>query len=279
MRRSGLNTHEFSGMDSRVQGAKQRGRGSNRKTKQDFLFIKSRVWGKIESRLGKMSLMNPKIFWVGLLFVGVVMLFVGRVAETIPATELGRQGDLFYRKGEKRPFTGTAIAQGKGKKTESEFREGRMDGVHRSWYANGQIESEAHFGGGVRDGWMRLWGRDGRLLREAHFENGLADGRTTEWYPNGKMERRTSWQEGKREGAVETWFENGKRKGMGNFDHGKRNGAFIVWWENGKKRQESNYQMGVPNGWWVEWDEDGEATRQTYFEKGKATEGPAKGRS
>jgi len=266
-------------MDSPVQGAKQRGGGSNRKRKRDFLFTKSRLWGNIKARLGKMSLLNPKIFWLGLLLAGGVMLGLGRAGETIPASELGRKGDLFYRKGEKSPFTGTAITQGNGKKTESEFREGRMDGVHRSWYGNGQIESEAHFDHGVRDGWVRLWSRDGRLLQEAHFENGLADGRTTEWYPNGKMQRRTSWQEGKREGSVETWFESGKKKGIGNFDQGKRNGVFAIWWENGKKRQESNYQMGVPNGWWVEWDEDGETTRQTYFEKGKATERPAKGRS
>jgi antitoxin component YwqK of YwqJK toxin-antitoxin module len=279
MGRSGLNTPDFSGMDSMVQGAKHRGGGSDREKKRGLLSTKSSLWRKIESRLGKMSLMNPKIFWVGLLLAGGVMLGLGRAGETISASELGRKGDLFYRKGEKCPFTGTAIGQGNGKKTESEFREGRMDGIHRSRYANGQIESEAHFDRGLRDGWMRLWSRDGRLLQEAHFENGLADGRTTEWYPNGKMQRRTSWQDGKREGAVETWFESGKKKGIGNFGQGKRNGVFVVWWENGKKRQESNYQMGVPNGWWVEWDEDGETTRQTYFEKGKATERPAKGQS
>ncbi|NDB94870.1 MAG: toxin-antitoxin system YwqK family antitoxin [Verrucomicrobia bacterium] len=266
-------------MDSPVQGFRQRGGGANRKEKRDFFFAKSSLWGKLESRLAKMSLLNPKIFWLGLLLAGVLMLGMGRAGETIPASELGRQGDLFYRKGEKGPFTGTVIAQGSGKKTESEFREGRMDGVHRSWYSNGQIESEARFERGVRDGWARLWSRDGRLLQEAHFENGLADGRTTEWYPNGKMQRRTSWQEGKREGSVETWFESGNKKGIGNFSRGKRDGAFVVWWENGKKRQESNYQMGVPNGWWVEWDEDGETKRQTNFEKGKATEGSSKGRS
>ena len=266
-------------MDSRVQGAKQRGGGSTRKKKRDFRFAESTLWRKMEARLVKMSLLNPKIFWLGLLLAGVVMLGLGRAGETIPASELGRKGDLFYRKGEKCPFTGTVIGQRNGKKTESGFRDGRMDDFHRSWYANGQIETEAHFDRGVRNGWMRLWSRDGRLLQEAHFENGLADGRSTEWYPNGKMQRRTSWQKGKREGSVETWFESGKKKGIGSFDQGKRNGAFVVWWENGKKRQESNYQMGVPNGWWVEWDEDGETKRQTYLENGKVTEGPAKGRS
>ena len=103
-------------MDSPVQGTKQRGEGSNRKRNRDFLFTKSHLWGNIKDRLGKMSLLNPKMFWVGLLLAGGVMLGLGRAGETIPASELGRKGDLFYRKGEKSPFTGTAIAQRNGKK-------------------------------------------------------------------------------------------------------------------------------------------------------------------
>jgi hypothetical protein len=148
------------------------------------------------------------------------------------------KGDLFYRKGEKEPFTGTAVSQVAGKKTEAEFWQGRMHGVYQSWFSNGQMEGEAHFDKGVREGRARLWNKDGQMIKETRFREGLADGPATEWYPNGKMERRTSWRAGKRHGEVETWFASGNRKGVGTYDQGERSGTFVVWWETGKKRQE-----------------------------------------
>ncbi|NBR70687.1 MAG: toxin-antitoxin system YwqK family antitoxin [Proteobacteria bacterium] len=221
--------------------------------------------------------LSPKIFWAGCILISLVAWGMGRSGEAIPASELQGKGDLFYRQGETEPFTGTAVTQVGGKKTEAEFWQGRMHGAYRSWFANGQMEGEAYFEKGVREGRARLWNKDGQMIRETRFREGLPDGPATEWYPNGTMERRTSWRAGKRHGEVETWFASGKRKGVGNYDQGERSGTFVVWWESGKKRQETNYKKGVPTGWWVEWKENGEPEKKAYFVNGKATSGPAQG--
>ena len=235
---------------------------------------KSRTRERLGVGIGKRGPLSPKIFWAGCVLIGLITLGMGRSGDSIPASELRGQGDLFYRKGEKEPFTGTAVRTVDGKKTEAEFWQGRMHGVYRSWFSNGQMEGEAYFEKGVREGRARLWNKDGQMIKETRFREGLADGPATEWYPNGKMERRTSWRAGKRNGEIETWFESGNRKGVGNYDQGERSGTFVVWWETGKKRQETSYKKGAPDGWWVEWNEDGTIDKKAFFKNGKASAEP-----
>jgi len=235
-------------------------------------IVKSRTREGSGVGIGKRGTLSPKIFWAGCILIGLVAMGMGRSGDSIPASELRGQGDLFYRRGEKEPFSGAAVTQVAGKKTEAEFWQGRMHGVYRSWFANGQVEGEAHFEKGVREGRARLWNEKGQLVQETRFHEGLPDGPATEWYPNGKMQRRTSWRAGKRHGEVETWFVSGNRKGVGTYEQGERSGTFVVWWENGKKRQETNYKKGVPDGWWVEWKESGAPDKKAFFKNGKASQ-------
>lgn len=238
---------------------------------------KSRVACAPRDGFGGRGAAGIKIFGVGCVLVGGVALGLGRSGEVIPAGELKGRGELFFRQGEKEPFTGTAMNQVAGKKTEAEFWQGRMHGVYRSWFANGQMEGEAHYEQGLREGRARLWDAKGQMVQETRFRAGLADGPVTEWYPNGKLERRAWWRAGKRHGEIETWFVSGKRKGIGTYEQGERSGTFVVWWESGKKRQETNYKKGAPEGWWVEWKEDGSPTKKAFFKNGKASEQPDEG--
>ena len=159
--------------------------------------------------------------------IGFVALGLSRSGEVVPISELKAKGDLFYRKGELEPFTGTAEAENKKRKTEAEFWQGRMHGRYRSWFSNGQLESESYFEEGVREGIDRRWNQQGQILEETRFQKGLMDGARTEWYANGKVERRTNWQKGKRQGEIETWFEDGTKKGVGNFNGGS--GMGLLW--------------------------------------------------
>ena len=117
-----------------------------------------------------------------------VALGLGRSGEVVSSAELKAQGDLFTYQGQ--PFTGTAQAESKGRKTEAEFWEGRMHGRYRSWHANGEMESEAYFENGKREGVAKFWNEQGQRLQETRFRDGLAKGDAMEWFPNGNLERR-----------------------------------------------------------------------------------------
>ena len=175
---------------------------------------KSRARGVLGVGIGKRGPLSPKIFWAGCVLIGLVALGMGRTGDSIPASELRGQGDLFYRKGEKEPFTGTAVSQVAGKKTEAEFWQGRMHGVYQSWFSNGQMEGEAHFDKGVRDGRHAFGTRRGRLSERQDSGPGWPTG----LQPNGiRMEK---WRGG-RLGGLES--------GMGRSKHGLRVGIEREW--------------------------------------------------
>ena len=84
------------------------------------------------------------------MLAAVVALGLGRSGEVVSSADLRPQGDLFTYVG--KPFTGTARAESKGRRTEAEFWEGRMHGRYQSWYRDGTRESEAYFENGRREG-------------------------------------------------------------------------------------------------------------------------------
>jgi antitoxin component YwqK of YwqJK toxin-antitoxin module len=278
-RRAGLRdrSHFFGRVRTRNQAGRTAGSSAPDDHGGEDRARKSGSFDREGFSVGGGGAVSPKLFWAICVLVGGVAFGVSRSGETIPAGELTGKGDLFFRQGEKEPFTGIAVSGVRGKKTEVEFWQGKMHGSYRSWFENGRMEGEAHYDEGVREGRARLWNEKGQLLKETRFRKGLADGPATEWYPNGNMERRTSWRAGKRQGQVETWFASGKRKGIGTYEQGERSGTFVVWWESGKKRQETNYKMGEPNGWWVEWRENGDESKKAYFRNGRASRGPDSG--
>lgn len=64
--------------------------------------------------IGKRGPLSSRIL-CGLCFGGGGGAGNGAIGEVVPAGELKGKGDLFYRKGEKEPFTGTAVSQVAGK--------------------------------------------------------------------------------------------------------------------------------------------------------------------
>jgi antitoxin component YwqK of YwqJK toxin-antitoxin module len=47
---------------------------------------------------------------------------------------------------------------------------GRIHGVVREWYDNGQPSVETHFENGKRNGLNRYWSREGKLTKEQVYD-------------------------------------------------------------------------------------------------------------
>ena len=97
----------------------------------------------------------------------------------------------------------------------------KSDGVEKTFYENGKLQSETNWLNGKREG--------------------LAKG----WYDNEKLSFECNWQNDKAHGLSKDWYENGNEKSEYNYINGELNGKYLSWdingnlhesfWEKGKE--------------------------------------------
>ncbi len=55
---------------------------------------------------------------------------------------------------------------------ECEIKDGKYDGVYRTWYENGQLYGETNYSNGKLNGIMKSWLEDGQLFLEDNYVDG-----------------------------------------------------------------------------------------------------------
>jgi hypothetical protein len=144
----------------------------------------------------------------------VTMLLAVSVYIKVVSTNLNA---IFYMPNSDKPFTGKYVPsyyENGQKKSESNYKNGRLDGLSTNWYENGQKKSEVS------------------------FKDGKPSGLLTEWYKNGQKERESDHKDGKLNGLITEWYENGQKKMEWNFKNGKdgKPDEFTTWDKNGQKQ-------------------------------------------
>lgn len=108
------------------------------------------------------------------------------------------------------------------------YRNGRLDGLSRKWFANGQLMEAREYAAGRKQGrqiayWpngnqrfaftakedayegeLREWTESGQLFHLAHFRNGQEEGVQKLWYDNGKIRANYVIRDGRRYGLLGT---------------------------------------------------------------------------
>lgn len=97
---------------------------------------------------------------------------------------------------------------------------GRKQGMWRSWYADGALETMAEYKQDHMNGRFVLWGRDSRVKSESH------------------------WQEGRRSGWERWWWDNRQKMAEGENRHGYRHGLWKFWDADGNPTNRVCYELG-----------------------------------
>jgi antitoxin component YwqK of YwqJK toxin-antitoxin module len=86
--------------------------------------------------------------------------------------ELKWRDELYYHGDDL--FTGIARDKHADGKPRAEYpmRKGKMHGVIKEWWPNGQLSTETNFADGKRHGLNRYWLEDGRQWKEQVYEQG-----------------------------------------------------------------------------------------------------------
>ena len=136
--------------------------------------------------------------------------------------ELEYREGFYYLLDSDTPYTGKAFTLWKNgqKETESNYKDGKQDGLQFEWHENGQKSWKGNFKGGKPNG---LW---------------------VNWHENGQKQLEENYKDGKAYGVKMEWHPNGQKKMEGNFKDNKAYGLWVSWHENGQKKKEVNYKDG-----------------------------------
>ena len=140
------------------------------------------------------------------------------------------------------------------------------DGLVKTYYPSGALETEGNYTNGVRDGLWTFWyegevyqdyGDDGEPNTQDEGE-GNSEWDSTEtvlldldgdtFFDPPKKQMEGSYSLGNREGLWTTWYLNSMRKEESNYTSGKLNGIIIRWYENGNKSEAVSYKTGKNKG-------------------------------
>ena len=126
--------------------------------------------------------------------------------EEIDPSKLQKQDGLYYEKGKSRPFTGKAVSYYPNlkKKKETNYIDGKENGLQVRWYMEGQKKVEGNWTDGKKDG---LW---------------------VEYYENGQKQVEGNYMDGKQDGLKVGWHEDGGKTDEGNYLEGKSEGLSMA---------------------------------------------------
>jgi TonB family protein len=84
-----------------------------------------------------------------------------------------------------------------------------QDGLVKSYYPNGNPESEINYNNNIREGEAKFYYEDGTLKEERFYVNGRVEGLVKVYHPNGNLKELINIEDGRREGPSSVFDEEG----------------------------------------------------------------------
>ncbi len=116
------------------------------------------------------------------------------------------------------------------------------DGAWRTWYENGQLESERTCKNRKLDGPWRWWYESGQLESKENYKNG--DGIWKGWYETGQLKYERTYKNGELDGPWRWWYESGQLGSEEPYKNGEPDGIWKGWYESGQLKYERTYKNG-----------------------------------
>ncbi|MFH0866304.1 MAG: DUF3352 domain-containing protein [Bacteroidota bacterium] len=160
---------------------------------------------------------------------------------------LKKDGD-FEVKFENLPTLPTGQAGGKTQ-YEGSVKDGKIDGICKTYYESGNLESSVN------------------------YNDGKVSGKATFYYDNDEQQMKaelTFNDEEQIHGEYFEYYENGSKKVIIEYEEGKANGDAQFYYDSGNIKIEGKYKKGKKFGTWKYYTEDGnELTKEKWKKKNK----------
>jgi len=114
----------------------------------------------------------------------------------------------------------TYYNNGKGElKEKFTKKNGKKEGLYKTYYENGQLQSKYNFKNGKLDKLCKYWNDKGQLISEKNYKEGEKDGPHKSWFENGQLHIEVNYVNGNQEGLPKYYSENGQLKDKMFLDH------------------------------------------------------------
>jgi antitoxin component YwqK of YwqJK toxin-antitoxin module len=123
---------------------------------------------------------------------------------------------------------------------------------------------------GKREGIWRTYDENGVLQAEVNYVAGIREGPFTQWFENGQVLNRGTFVKDKETGSYESFHQSGAPLSTGQMLNGKQHGLWIHQASDGTLVSELNYFNGLLDGpcsYYINGARD--ATRSGIYSKGK----------
>jgi len=157
----------------------------------------------------------------------IILIFATSVAfaqnRIVTHDSLSIENKTYYLKSAHTLFTGTAISSNNGgvKVIETQYVNGKVDGVEILYFANGKIETESHYKDGKYNGVMKNYYSDGSLKSEELYVNDYKNGKSTYYFPFERKEKEGDYENCMETGTWTFWDETGKKVTEKEFKNGE----------------------------------------------------------
>jgi len=135
-----------------------------------------------------------------------------------------KNGYSVYTKGTKKGVNGllkTYFDDNKTLKESIPLRNGKINGVYKSFYESGNLRSKIDYKDSKREGKEIVYYPSGKKAYEADMKNGKKNGYVTQWYENGQQQYKVFYKNNKVEGLVTLYKKDGTIESKNRYKDGK----------------------------------------------------------
>ncbi len=130
---------------------------------------------------------------------------------------------------------------------EGEMRDSVLQGLWRSYYPSGHIQSAVTYDDGLVDGTALFYYDDAAhtVKAEVQFDDDVLDGDYKEFYSNGRLKAQLTTDDGLFDGEATYYYRNGQVKIEGRYKNGLRHGKWKHYTKAGELLNKENWRNGV----------------------------------
>lgn len=133
----------------------------------------------------------------------------------------------------------------------AEFSDGKLNGVYTTYYQNGKIETEQEFKMGIEHGFCYRYDKEtGKRTSETYYNNGKNDGTWIQHISGNRVDyiEYSQFKDGILIGEFSRKTEDGIYILKGFYKNGKKDGEWIIQDADGTPREMVTYNEGTKNG-------------------------------